>query len=633
MLKFILLKPNEDGFKKIEKTLENGKKYSAIHVIGHGSAGQILFGNALLTNESIENYKSTLSNIGESLTKKGDILFYGCNIAANDKGEALLKKISNFTKADIAASDDLTGKGGDWDLEKKYGIVETENVQVVDYDYDLAKITGAASQTKTVGADGITSIYDQYIKAYTGSDRITDFVSNKDRSGGGWYGANHGETYQYWRISLEKAGITSGSITQNDGSGDANGIHVVGNDTTLDATTSDPLDSYMLFLDEKSSSKNPKPREQISKVTFDGVIKAIMTSADETASNNVGGMNFDDGGTYPNNPSGGRSLEKKGASSVVLSSGTTTSHDWVRFENDNKTIVFAADNGRPGDYIRVLVAATPANTAPVAADSSETVTENTYGRINTGSYTNVASASTDADGDTLTVTYLKYNKWNDTNSNGIINSGEIQEVTEAVYSGWNKFNTRYGQMWVHSNGNYSFNAALQQKVSPSPFTIDTYDADNNLAYGAFNAQFDEVNKLDLGEAATLSFTYTISDGNGGTDTGDITVTINGDNDTPIANNDNNSVSEEGTISKSSVTSSNKELVDNDNDADGDDNSSNLTVTGIAVGSTEINSFTTISSGGQQSIETSLGTLTVHSDGSYSYSAKKNPAIGSGDSGS
>ena len=94
--------------------------------------------------------------------------------------------------------------------------------------------------------------------------------------------------------------------------------------------------------------------------------------------------------------------------------------------------------------------------------------------------------------------------------------------------------------------------------------------------------------------------------------------------------DNNSVSEEGTISKSSVTSSNKELVDNDNDADGDDNSSNFTVTGIAAGSSEKNSFTTISSGGQQSIETSLGTLTVHNDGSYSYSAKKNPALGSGD---
>ena len=104
-------------------------------------------------------------------------------------------------------------------------------------------------------------------------------MSNKDRSGGGWYGANHGETFQYWRITLEKAGITSGSIDENDGSGgDSKGIHVVDigetNLITLDATTSDPLDSYMLFLDEKSSGKNPSPREKISKVTFDGEIKS-----------------------------------------------------------------------------------------------------------------------------------------------------------------------------------------------------------------------------------------------------------------------------------------------------------------------------------------------------------------------
>ena len=41
--------------------------------------------------------KSTLNNIGQNLTAKGDILFYGCNIAANEKGENLIKKISKDT--------------------------------------------------------------------------------------------------------------------------------------------------------------------------------------------------------------------------------------------------------------------------------------------------------------------------------------------------------------------------------------------------------------------------------------------------------------------------------------------------------------------------------------------------------
>ena len=96
--KVILIESNEDGFKKIEQTLGDGKKYSTIHIIGHGSAGQILFGNALLTNENIENYNSTLKNIGKSLTSKGDILFYGCNIAANEKGENLIKEFQRLLK-------------------------------------------------------------------------------------------------------------------------------------------------------------------------------------------------------------------------------------------------------------------------------------------------------------------------------------------------------------------------------------------------------------------------------------------------------------------------------------------------------------------------------------------------------
>ena len=605
------IESNEDGFKKIEKTLENGKKYSAIHIIGHGSAGQILFGNALLTNESIENYKSTLNNIGESLTKKGDILFYGCNIAANDKGEALLKKISNITKADIAASNDLTGKGGDWDLEKKYGIVETKNVQVVDYDYYLA----------TVGADGIASV-NEHTKAYTGSSRITDFRSFNDR-GKKSYGTQHNDPHRWWRISREVEGITSGELASNTVNNTTNGVYLV-DSGPLRATAAAPLDSYMLFLDEKQNQGGYRTSNK-AQVTFDRNIKAVCWGDSSTGNKKVNTMTVGGSGSYGTGSQ--RGLEKKSGASnpYVTSSSGTTEGDW--FHVDGKTIYAGAKNKYPGDFLRIIVEGATSNTAPVAADSSETVTENTYGKYVTGSYKNVASASTDADGDTLTVTHLKYDKWTDKNSNGIVDAGEIDPETSNVETGWNEFHTRYGLLWIHSNGSYSFNAARQ--AIPDNQTA-TYDADDRLIHGVSNAQFDEVNKLDLGESATLSFTYTISDGNGGTDTGDITVTINGANDTPIATNDTNSVSEEGIISRSSVTSSNKELVDNDNDADGDDNSSNLTVTGINSGTAELNSFYTISSGGQHTIETSLGTLTVHSDGSYSYTAKKNPALGSGD---
>ena len=123
---FYLINSNEDGFKKIDEILTNRKDIDGLHIIGHGSAGQILFGNAFLNNETIDNYQATLTSIGQSLTKSGDILFYGCNVASTEQGELLIKKISEITKADIAASDDITGKGGDWDLEKMEGFVDVK---------------------------------------------------------------------------------------------------------------------------------------------------------------------------------------------------------------------------------------------------------------------------------------------------------------------------------------------------------------------------------------------------------------------------------------------------------------------------------------------------------------------------
>ena len=47
-----------------------------------------------------------------------------------------------------AVSDDITGKGGDWILEKKFGIVETENIDVEDYESSLAN--GVASTNSRI---------------------------------------------------------------------------------------------------------------------------------------------------------------------------------------------------------------------------------------------------------------------------------------------------------------------------------------------------------------------------------------------------------------------------------------------------------------------------------------------------
>ena len=50
-----LIQSNEDGFKKIDSALKDNCDVSSLHIIGHGSAGKILFGNATLSNDNIQS--------------------------------------------------------------------------------------------------------------------------------------------------------------------------------------------------------------------------------------------------------------------------------------------------------------------------------------------------------------------------------------------------------------------------------------------------------------------------------------------------------------------------------------------------------------------------------------------------
>ena len=67
--------------------------------------------------------------MNNSLKPNADILFYGCDLAKGQKGEAFLDIFQANAHVDIAASNDLTGNadtGGDWDLEIQRGVIDTE---------------------------------------------------------------------------------------------------------------------------------------------------------------------------------------------------------------------------------------------------------------------------------------------------------------------------------------------------------------------------------------------------------------------------------------------------------------------------------------------------------------------------
>ncbi|MBF0444305.1 MAG: DUF4347 domain-containing protein [Magnetococcales bacterium] len=130
----VLLDANRDGVSQIAETLAYYNDLDAIHIISHGDDGQVNLGNSKLSNNNILQYSSQLSQWGDALNSKGDILFYGCDVGVGANGAQFIAQLSQLTGADIAASDDITGaqnRGGDWVLEKNTGTIETTSVLTI----------------------------------------------------------------------------------------------------------------------------------------------------------------------------------------------------------------------------------------------------------------------------------------------------------------------------------------------------------------------------------------------------------------------------------------------------------------------------------------------------------------------
>lgn len=128
-LEVLLLSPNRDGIEQISQKLLSLHNVSAMHIVSHGSDGVVELGSTQLTGNNLTNYEEQLSAWKSSLTTEADILIYGCDLAASDKGITLLQSLATICDCDFAASNDLTGSsdlGGDWTLEYEVGEIETE---------------------------------------------------------------------------------------------------------------------------------------------------------------------------------------------------------------------------------------------------------------------------------------------------------------------------------------------------------------------------------------------------------------------------------------------------------------------------------------------------------------------------
>ncbi len=130
---YFFLEKNKDGIEQIVEAISKYNDLNSIQIVSHGDAAELSLGSSVINNENVETYEDSLFSIGQSLSETGDILLYGCNVAASSGGESFVNKISQFTNAGVAASNNLTGYaalGGDFILEYKTDLIETQIINL-----------------------------------------------------------------------------------------------------------------------------------------------------------------------------------------------------------------------------------------------------------------------------------------------------------------------------------------------------------------------------------------------------------------------------------------------------------------------------------------------------------------------
>jgi len=128
-LEIIVLDANRDGIVQVTEALADRMQIDAVHFITHGTDGAVQLGGSWLNAKSLAANIDAVASWGHALKEDGDLLFYGCDLAATARGRALVEWIAEVTRTDVAASVDTTGAavlGGNWTLEFAAGRIEAK---------------------------------------------------------------------------------------------------------------------------------------------------------------------------------------------------------------------------------------------------------------------------------------------------------------------------------------------------------------------------------------------------------------------------------------------------------------------------------------------------------------------------
>ncbi len=179
----VVLDGARDGVEQIAAWLKGYEGLQAVHVISHGDAAALRLGLTTLDPTNIDAYRDQIASWGASLSADGDILLYGCDVAAGAQGESFVQKLALYSGADVAASVDRTGAaalGGNWVLEAHTGVIDVASLSDAQYNGLLA-LDATTLQLNAALRTQLLSVLDKI--DVTASEALKDVLVNTDLPG------------------------------------------------------------------------------------------------------------------------------------------------------------------------------------------------------------------------------------------------------------------------------------------------------------------------------------------------------------------------------------------------------------------------------------------------------------------
>jgi len=134
----LFLADDVNGLWQITDYLARCNDIDTVRIISHGNAGKVVLNSESVDTQYLTRRYEWIESWGNALSENADILLYGCNLAATAEGRTLVQSIADMTGADVAASTDMTGASGNWELEYQVGEIEAVSLAVDGYAYHLA---------------------------------------------------------------------------------------------------------------------------------------------------------------------------------------------------------------------------------------------------------------------------------------------------------------------------------------------------------------------------------------------------------------------------------------------------------------------------------------------------------------